>query len=234
MALFEINWRSLVELVFPARCLSCGVEVQSGKVICEKCFPAIRFNQTLFCGRCRARMAISRRICHPNFPYILGAAGNYSDETLKNLIHEFKFRSVKQAAGFLGGLLADYARGIPFPWRLFLVMPVPLSKKRERKRGFNQSEMIAEVFAKNLGLPIETKVLRRHKNAKPQSEIQGWERRRENVRNCFSVTAPAALKGKNVILIDDVTTSGATLLEAAVTLKKCGVRRIVGLVVAKA
>ena len=176
---------------------------------------------------------MGKRLCHFDFPYILGAAGSYKNEVLKNLIKGLKFRSVKMAADPLSELLVRYAREIDFPWQNFLTIPMPLSRQRERRRGFNQSELIAERFAKNMGIPFENKILVRHKNSTPQSELKGWKNRGENVRNCFSVKSPETIKGKNVILIDDVLTSGSTMLSAATALKEAGIKRLVALVLAK-
>ena len=226
-------WRSLIDIVFPPLCLNCGSDVSSGRIICGECFLRIKVNETLFCGRCGARMATGIKICHFDFPYFLGAVGSYKDVILRNLIWGLKFRSVKLAADPLSDLLYNYTNKINFPWKSFTVVPLPLSKRRERKRGFNQSELIAEKFAKKAELPFENKVLIRHRHSSPQSDLKKWESREENVQNCFSVVSPEKLAGKNVILVDDVTTSGSTLISATSALKEVGVRRLVALVIAK-
>lgn len=226
---------SLLDLVFPPVCLGCGADIPSGEVVCLECLRGIEINQTLFCGRCRTRMAAGRRLCHFDFPYYaLGAAGSYKNEVLRELIHGLKFRSVKLSAQPLAELLFKYARGINFPWHRFTLIPVPLSSSRERSRGFNQSELIARIFALKMNLPLETNILRRQKNSKPQSELKDWENREENVRGCFMVVNPEKLKGKNIILVDDVVTSGSTLIEAARVLKEAGVARLLALVAARA
>lgn len=227
-------WEALADIIFPPQCLVCEEDVLSAKIVCESCFLKININDTFFCGKCGSRMAMGKRLCHFDFPYILGAAGSYKNEVLKNLIKGLKFRSVKMAADPLSELLVRYAREIDFPWQNFLVIPMPLSRQRERRRGFNQSELIAERFAKNMGIPFENKILVRHKNSTPQSELKNWENREENVRNCFLVKSPEIIKSKNVILIDDVLTSGSTMLSAATALKEAGIKRLVALVLAKA
>jgi len=227
-------WEALMDIIFPPQCLICEKDVLSTKIVCESCFSRIDINDTFFCGKCGSRMAMNKRLCHFDFPYILGAAGSYKNEVLKNLIKGMKFRSIKMAADPLSELLIRYAREIDFSWQNFLVIPMPLSKQRERRRGFNQSELIAEGFAKNIGLPFENNILVRHKNSTPQSELKNWENREENVRDCFSVKTPEIIKNRNVVLIDDVLTSGSTMLSAANILKEAGVKRLVALVLAKA
>src|SRR3989338_8736959 len=98
-------WRSFMDIIFPPQCLSCRVDVPSNEVICRECLLKVKTNETLFCGKCGARMAVNRRICHFDFPYFLGAVGSYRDEVLKNLIWSLKFRSIKLAADPLSNLL---------------------------------------------------------------------------------------------------------------------------------
>jgi len=224
---------SLINIIFPSHCLNCRKNAERGGVICADCFGKISLNQTLFCGKCRARIPDQKKICHNSFPYLLGAAGSYGDETLKNLIHGLKFQYLKSAARPLGEILIRYTDGLGLPLEKFSVIPVPLSKKRLRERGFNQSELIAKILAEHFGLPIDASSLTRAKNTKPQSETKNLAERRENVRACFFVTHPEAVAGRNILLIDDVTTSGATLFEAASALKSAGARKILAMTVAK-
>lgn len=224
---------SLLNALFPAKCLSCGKNT-NGEPICQKCFSGIPINKTFFCGLCRARLANNKKICHEKFPYILGAASEYSNEAVKNLIHDLKFKYIKGAAAPLGKLLARYIETTGFQVKNFVVVPMPLSAKRLRERGFNQSELIAKNFAERVASPVEIGALARIKNSKPQSGAKNIGERRENVKACFSVVRPELVANKNILLIDDVVTSGATMLEAAQTLKAAGAKRIVALATAKA
>lgn len=225
---------SLLDLIFPSLCLNCRRNVRSGEVICRECFNSPRLNQTLFCGKCRARLPDGKKICHQDFPYVLGAATNYDDAVIKNLIQSLKFKFIKNASSPMGNILALYWENLALPFQNLTVVPMPLSQKRLRERGFNQSELIAKVFSEQVGLVLETACLVRTKNTKPQSETHGLSERLENVRECFAVKNPELLYGKNILLIDDVTTSGATLLEAARVLKNAGVKKIIALAAAKA
>jgi ComF family protein len=111
-----------------------------------------------------------------------------------------------------------------------LLIPIPLSKKRENRRGFNQAELIAKSFNINHGYKISL-ALKKVKDTKAQSS-QSAPARAKNIKNCF-VWAGDNLKGKTIILIDDVVTTGATLNEAAAILKIAGAEKIYGLVIAK-
>jgi len=223
----------LLDLIFPPRCLSCQKNLGCG-VICDDCLSKIKINQTLFCGKCGARLPQPKKICHKNFPYLLGAATNYENEIAKNLIHSLKFQYIKAAAQPLGNLLIQYTEALSLPLKNFIVIPIPLSKKRLRGRGFNQAELIAKIFAEHFELPPETNLLVRTKNAKPQSEIKNLKERLLNVKDCFAVINQESVASKNILLIDDVITSGATLLEATAALKNAGARKIIALAVAKA
>lgn len=224
----------LVDIIFPSLCLNCREKTSDGSAICEFCFKNIPINNAFFCGKCRARLPENKKICHQSFPYVLGAAGDYQNGNLKSLIHGLKFRFIKKAAEPLAEILANYVEKIPWSPDKFIVIPIPLGHRRLRQRGFNQSELIAEIFARRLDLPAEKRILIRAKNTAPQSETKNLEERNGNVKGCFLVVKPESIAGRNIILIDDVTTSGATFLEASLALKEAGARRIVAMAAAKA
>jgi len=224
----------ITDLIFPPICLNCRGHVASDLTICTRCMGTINLHQTPFCGKCGLRLGGGKRVCHKDFPYLLGSATDYSCEAVKSLIHGLKFQSISSAAKPLAALLTHYAEMIALPLRGYTVIPIPLSPARFRERGFNQSELIARLFAERFELLLDAKNLVRTKNTKPQSETKNIAERRENVKECFAVRNPELLQSSNVILIDDVTTTGVTLFEAANALKAVGVRRILALTVAKA
>ncbi len=228
----------LVSLFFPRRCLACGKTLRAG-ALCASCRGEITTARTFFYGQCGSPLPNPkphdpRRACHPDFPYVLGAAGSYENNAMRALVHALKFRGVAATAEPLASVMAEYALPFKTDLRSYLAMPIPLSRERFRIRGFNQSECIAMQFAEYLGLPVATKCLVRIKHAKPQSETASVAERRENIRGCFAIADAAAVRGKNVLLIDDVSTSGATFLEAACALKGAGAENIIALAAAKA
>ncbi len=226
-----LTW--FLDLLFPPLCLKCLQGVKSGEAICDSCFSSIKISKTFFCGKCRLRLAENKKICHQDFPYILGAAADYQDETVKHLVRNLKFGFIRSAARPLASLLVNCAESVNYPITAFTVIPIPLNKKRERQRGFNQSFLIAEIFADHFGLELNPDILIRDKNTEAQSEIKDFEKKSENVKNCFSVKKPDLVQGKNFILIDDVVTSGATFFEAAGALKQNGAKKIIALAAAK-
>jgi len=216
-----MNFSFFASIFFPRSCVACGIAIPAGAL----------------CGPCRARMLAPQgiRIAHPAPLYFLGAAGDYRHEARRALVHALKFRGVRAAAEPLAEALAAYAARLPGTYtRGATVMPIPLSRERLRVRGFNQSERIAAIVAGRLGLLLDTRSLARIRDTKPQSETESVGERRENVRGCFAVADPRALHAKHILLIDDVTTSGATFLEAARALAGAGAIRIVALAAARA
>ena len=225
----------LSETLFPRTCLACHKSLQSG-VICEACFANIVLRQTLYCGICEARLPVAAKICHPKCSALFGAAGFYDDPTLKALIHNLKFRNAKEAAEPLAELMNRFISVIPGLTRdaALLVVPIPLSKERMMERGFNQAELIAERLAQKLSLPLNTQSLIKIRHNKAQSETKSLAERQENLDGCYKIANEAAVAKKNILLIDDVSTSGTTFLEAASVLKKAGAKKIIAIAAAKA
>lgn len=139
--------------------------------------------------------------------------------------------------GIYSRLLVNYAQQLnPIPDIIAtgpIVVPIPLHPAKERKRGFNQSALIARSFAQKMNLPYD-ELLVKVINDEPQAQTKTHTIRLERMRGVFAVPYPMQVRHKNIILIDDVSTSGATLSEAARTLKKAGAKRILALVIAKA
>lgn len=174
-------------------------------------------------------------------PYTLGAATDFKNDAIRALIHALKYGGRKDAAQPIGMLLASYARSLahelPFPLREATVIPMPLHAKKERLRGYNQSRAIADAFAAALSddaPAVREGLLIRTKNTASQTKQENDRARRENMAGAFALAAPHSLHGKTVILLDDVTTSGATLAEAVRALRGAKPRFIFALTAAKA
>ena len=238
----KMNLEGIFNILFPSRCINCEKRIEGQSVICAECFGRVNLNKTLFCGQCRARLPEGKKICHRSTPYILGAAINYEDGAIKNMIHGLKFRFLKKSGEALGRLLVRYTDSVAELKKFgigkkeeIVVIPIPLSKKRERERGFNQSEIIARVFADHYNFDLALDCLVRTRDTVPQSETGNVAERLRNAQGCFSVVNEKPLRDKKVaVLIDDVITSGATILAAAEELKRSGAKHILALVVAKA
>jgi ComF family protein len=156
------------------------------------------------------------------------AFGEY-DGILRRLIQIFKYDGVQPLAGPLSRLLA---RAVPRSQRFDMVVPMPLHWLRRWKRGFNQAGLLSGLLAKQLGVP-SAPVVRRVKSTAPQAGLTVAQRR-DNLSGAFRVRDRATVAGKQVLLIDDVLTTGATVNACAAVLKRAGARRVTVLTVARA
>jgi competence protein ComFC len=217
------KFRSLfLDLFFPKKCLGCGAP---DTYLCRDCFNKI----TLVERNC---FKIKDENCLERVIY----AGPYADPLLRELIHALKYRFVKELAEPLSRLMIktieSFSLHVQINSEYFLIVPVPLHKIRERSRGFNQAQLLSERVAEYFKIPLRNDVLKRTKYTAPQAKITNTEKRKENIKNIF-FAAPDEIKGKIVILVDDVITTGATLVEAAKSLKRSGAKEIWALVIAK-
>ena len=145
-------------------------------------------------------------------------------EPVSGALYRFKYRNRRRWGRIFAQELTDRFAGTIRRWKIDAVTPVPLHPSRRRKRGFNQAEILAEELGKLCGIPVETDVLFRIRKTAPQ-KVLGREGRMKNLRGAFGVSAGWKPCG-NVLLIDDIYTTGATLERAAAVLKKAGVQKV--------
>jgi len=152
------------------------------------------------------------------------------DGAIRQAIHELKYRNLRALAVLLAQLLSDYLVSNPVPGEV--LVPVPLHHKRLRERGYNQSSLLAQQLGKLANLPVVDDCLVRQRHAPPQARTSTVDERRSNVANAF-FCRDRRLEGKQVLLIDDVSTSGSTLDACARALKEAGATTVWGLVLAR-
>ena len=199
-------FKNILAILFPQKCLGCKKE---NEILCSDCL-----------------LKISR----PDTPYLNGVhiAANYQDLVLKKALWMLKYQGVKQLAKPLAELVKERI------WKKletenWLVVPVPLSKNKLRHRGYNQAEMIAG----ELSGDVRADILFKKFHTKSQVEVKNKEERLANIVGSFEIKNPETIKGKKIILIDDVFTTGATMREAKKVLKEAGAKKVVGVVVAR-
>ena len=224
----------LIELVvdsfFPRRCVGCG---KVGGFLCLECLEKL---PTLFpplcpnCGRPQASGIVCPD-CRQRQTAIDGIRSLFRfDEVIRKAIHQLKYRNLKAISPCLAELLADYLGSNPLPGEALVC--VPLHPRRLRERGYNQSSLLAGELGKRIDLPVIEDCLVRVKQAQPQVRAVNAEERRRNVADAF-VCRDEKVSGKQIILIDDVCTSGATLESCAVTLKDKDATSVWGLTLAR-
>jgi ComF family protein len=167
--------------------------------------------QSLVCSNCRAVKAT----------FDAGHSAYLYADALRELIHLFKYGKRRYLGSFLGGLLADSLRSKAAELSFDAIVPVPLHWWRYCSRGFNQATDLARPLSRQLHVPILKKNLRRIRHTPPQVSLSPKERK-SNIRNAFKVSRPAKVRGKRLLLIDDIITTGSTLNECARVLKAAG------------
>ena len=229
-------WLFFLDLIFPKECSGCGRE---GVWLCQKCFSSVKLRQTQFCLECKQETNFGKFCPRCALNYNLDGtliACHYEQKIVEKMIETFKYSFVKDLYKDLGKLLSLFLNDLlNKKWQTFnvkksLIMPVPLSTFRKRWRGFNQAEFLARLIAKNFNLDLSVNELIRIKHIKPQVKLNKAQRE-NNIKNCFNWNA-CDLAGRQIILIDDVATTGATLNECAKVLKLHGAGKVWGLVLA--
>lgn len=150
---------------------------------------------------------------------------------LKDMIHRLKYKGFAHIGVSLGHVLADAFVDAAWPRRRSVIVPIPLHADRLAERGYNQAELIAQGLSSVLSLPLAVDALTRVRRTADQKHLLGASRAR-NVRGAFAVHRVSAVSDRDVLLVDDVMTTGSTINEAARTLKRSGARGVLGAVVA--
>ena len=227
----------ILDILFPAICLNCKnklSEKEKGAKICRKCLDSIEIHSSFFCPKCKNRCPDLGRQCHTEIKFILAAATSYQNQSVKNLIWFFKYKKWKSIAKTIEPIIQNYLEILNENFKDYTIIPIPLHKDRFKERGFNQSHLLAEIIAEKLHTHIESNILKRIKSTKNQAELKNVREREENIKNCFNLENPEKIKNRNIILVDDVFTTGSTMTEAVKTLKQGGAKKIIAFVFAKA
>jgi ComF family protein len=193
--------------------------------LCQPCGLSVRCNQPI----CDAH---ERVLEDGEVQRLLVASGTKFVGEIKKVIYKFKYDQDLLLTKDLALLIFDAWQKLDLPIDLTLarIVPVPLHWTRLRERGFNQSELIARYWASLVGIKVVTNALKRTKKTASQQELGKWQRQ-TNVIDAFKANAKL-VAGKQIILVDDVCTSGATLLECAKTLQEAGAASIIALTIA--
>lgn len=215
------------ELLLPQRCLECG---RFGAALHEECVASFPRAERPRCRVCWApsRILVCERCAlddaRDGFTE-LRTPFRFSASARRALL-EAKFRGV---TSLLPPLARASARSVEASWRPDVIVPIPLAPLRERRRGFNQAELIARGVAKTLDLPLGSRRLSRLRESEPQASLGAAER----ATNLAGAFAAHGVEGARVLVVDDVTTTGSTLNEAARALRAGGATAVFALAVAR-
>ena len=225
----------IFDTIFPKKCIACRKE---GSYICDNCFAYIDLTKKQQCPKCKndSHQGSYCSSCQSRSLDGLFVMADFDDPILSQAIHCFKYNFISDLGSALaeiyktndelGQFVNSYKKNIA-------VAAVPLHKKRELHRGFNQSEILAERFAHMNNLVHIPKLITRIRNTVSQVEIGDASSRKLNVKDAFNIDNFNLVKGKRVIIVDDVYTTGATLTECSRALKQGKPEGINGLVLAR-
>ena len=224
---------NILNSIYPSECPVCGkaADIFIHSPVCSACWSQIRRYTGPSCGIC-ALPFISEyaQLCggcmKKSPPYARVIAYGLYEGVLKEAISRFKFYGLRRLSRPLGGLLPN----LPIP-EADAIVPVPLTAKGLRQRGFNQSLLLARVVSKKTGIPLNIDTLLKIKETPPQVGLSASERHK-NLAGAF--TAKGAIKGSRILLVDDVVTTGATAAACSKALLKAGAQEINVLTIARA
>lgn len=226
-----MKYSELLASVLPDRCPVCMKIMPFGQKICKDCkdtFIPTEKPICRLCGRyifdCRCKSCVTPEYKAVVAPFVHKGGA-------KQAIANLKFGANGSAVSFLAHSMAEEVRKQYGGKSFDAVVPVPLFKTCRRERGFNQSELLARVMADDLGLPLDCKAIKKIKLTKKQHEL-GASERRTNLKGAF--TCEKILTSKNILLTDDIITTGATLSECAKELYKAGAASVYAVVAAVA
>ncbi|MBN1161442.1 MAG: ComF family protein, partial [Dehalococcoidales bacterium] len=210
-------------------CIGCGRE---GQYICNSCLEKLPLISPPICAKCGRPLTYENTCpgCIEEPVLIDGIrAPFFFQGVIRKAVHELKYRNLKAIATLLADLLHDYLLENPVPGNV--LVPVPIHGQRLRERGYNQSSLVTRELGRKSGMPVIEDCLVRRINTPPQVRTISAGERRDNIAGAFACSNDK-LKGKQVILVDDVSTSGATLNTCAEVLKEAGATSVWGLTIA--
>jgi competence protein ComFC len=211
---------ALADMFYPERCVGC--DRRSSDVLCRGCFEALPRVGSPVCGRCGLPTAFATFVCgackNVDFGFESARAPLRYEGVGKEVVHALKYRGYRKVVAGLATPLMLQALG---EGRFDEVVPVPLHRSRQRKRGFNQAELLARGVAAEINAPVSD-TLKVVRSTRDQVELSAAQRR-ANVAGAYRANAP--LRGR-VLLIDDVFTTGATMSACASTLLRAGAKEV--------
>ena len=223
-----------LDVLYPRHCFACdkSLHEEENTYICERCLDIIIKTEAKRCSKCGLKLGSgitsSSKGCpgckNDNLKFEKCFFVSDNTEPVRTLIYQFKYKKHMCLAAPLGTLLTNLLHQKTI-CEIDFVVPVPLHWKKKQERGFNQSELMAKKICKKFSIPISINNLHRVKNTLSQTQLSRLQRQK-NVKGAFEVKIPEKFFQKNVLLVDDVLTTGMTASECAKSLKNAGTNKV--------
>jgi ComF family protein len=214
---------NLISLLFPDLCSGCSKHLNRGESgICSSCLYRLSYTDHYLHKDNRVAKHFWGKV---PFHAAMALLRYKKGSRVQRIIYNLKYNGRPEVGVKLGIMMAERLLISEFYRDVELIIPVPLHKSKERKRGYNQSAYIAEGLSKILDIPVIGKALIRNMATDSQT-LKGRYGRHENMQQAFSVVKPGELRGKHILIVDDVVTTGATITACAIELQQCGIRKL--------
>ncbi|WP_458402080.1 ComF family protein [Candidatus Avelusimicrobium sp.] len=221
-------------LFLPDTCYGCRADLPMGACgpLCVHCQTHLQTPGPLICARCGKPLPDGGAHCYhcrgskgKNFKCKIIRSAVVFGQQVRAVVHAFKYQDRGYLSGFLAERMAQEWDNYPPLSQAELLVPVPLFYRKEKQRGYNQAALLAEKLARLKNMAWDNHALKRLRNTRSQTEL-GREGRLQNMQGVFVCERPEAVKGKVILLIDDVATTGATLEGCATALKAAGAKKV--------
>lgn len=228
-------------MLLPRTCYACRRDVPFGweRPLCAACEALVCTPGPLYCQRCGKPLPDGGAHCYQcrgskarSFSCKIIRSAVLFNPPVRALVHAFKYADRAQLSGYLAQYMVRQWPRYPQLHEAQLIIPVPLHAKKLKRRGYNQSALLARTLARQLHLPQAEDVLLRVRNTPSQTGF-GREGRLRNMHGAFACVRPGCVKGKIILLIDDVATTGATLEGCAAALKEAGAKKVMAYTLAR-
>lgn len=220
---------SLLNFFLPCFCKHCNIKLEdSSKLLCDDCKPLLNY-----VTKNNLNDLYKKNFSDSYVDEILCTFGYIDENPIQALIHSLKYQANFKSADYIVKLIVEYHNNFGENLDIDLIIPIPLHKKKELLRGYNQSLILAKSLNKELKLKVDNSVLIRKKFTESQTKFNKKERL-ANVESAFYIKDEDKIKGKNILLLDDVITTGATINECAKILKQKKANKIIAFSIAMA
>lgn len=218
----------IYNLLFPRRCPICDSILEKGQLICEECALIPRIVPAPRCLKCGKHIDSGDEMlcldCRKNPRCFASGVALYEYDSIHDSINDMKNGGRPEYATFYGRMMADKLGSVIKSYKPDAFIPVPLHESKMRKRGYNQASLLADAMSERLSIPVRDDILQRIVKTKEQKKMTDLQRQ-NNLVGAFHI-AQNDVKLYNVVLVDDVYTTGSTLNEAAKTLREGGVQNV--------
>lgn len=221
---------NVIDLLFPRRCAVCDKVLpfgRGGEGICTVCRRKIRYLEGALCCKCGKPVKEEEEYCYDcsrQEHFFLEGAALFPYEYIRSSLYRFKYSGRQEYAGFYARQMASHLTPRVRRWKPQALVPVPMFRKKERIRGYNQAEVLARELSKIWNIPVLRHLVVRVRNTRPMKEVDG-AKRQNNLKKAFKL-AENEVKLNTIIVIDDIYTTGSTVDAVTAVCHEAGIRNV--------